>query len=75
MLFRSKERHANWLRELASHVNQVWSYANGLGYKVSHRERRFISAVEIDGYTLGATNPERALHQTDRVAAFPVTRH
>jgi putative transposase len=49
---RLKDRHANWLRGLAFHVNQVWNYANELGYKVWQREQRFISAVEIDRYSI-----------------------
>jgi hypothetical protein len=59
---RLKDRHASWLRDLAFHVNQVWNYANELGYKVWQRERRFISAVEIDRYTAGATKEGLPLH-------------
>jgi putative transposase len=59
---RLKDRHASWLRDLAFHVNQVWNYANELGYKVWQRERRFISAVEFDRYTAGATKEGLPLH-------------
>lgn len=52
---RLKDKHAPWLRESAFHVNQVFNYANELGYKVWQREQRFIGSDEIDRYTAGAT--------------------
>jgi putative transposase len=44
---RLKDRHATFLREQAYHVNQVFNYANELGFKVWQREHRFIGSDEI----------------------------
>jgi IS605 OrfB family transposase len=59
---RLKDRHASFLREQAYHVNQVFNYANELGYKVWQREHRFIGSDEIDRYTKGATKEGLPLH-------------
>jgi putative transposase len=59
---RLKDRHATFLREQAYHVNQVFNYANELGFKVWQREHRFIGSDEIDQYTKGATKEGLPLH-------------
>jgi len=59
---RLKDKHAAALRDLAFHVNQVWNYCNELSFKVWERERRFLSAYDIDRYTAGATKEGLPLH-------------
>jgi putative transposase len=73
---RVKDKHATVLRDRAYHVNQVWNYANELSFKVWQRERRFISAYEIDDYTAGATKEGLPLHSqtVQAISAELVTR-
>lgn len=73
---RLKDKHASALREKAFWVNQTWNYCNELSFKVWSRERRFISAYEIDQYTSGASKEGIPLHsQTiQAVSAELVTR-
>ena len=47
--------HAFW-------ANQVWNYSNELSFKVWQRERRFLSAYDLDRYTSGATKEGIPLH-------------
>ncbi|QBE67547.1 transposase [Pseudoduganella lutea] len=52
---RLKDKHATALQAMARDVNFVWNYVNDLSFKVWQRERRFLSAYDIDKYTAGAT--------------------
>jgi putative transposase len=61
---RLKDKHAVALREQAYHVNQVWNYCNALSFQIWERERRFISAYDIDAYTAGAGKEGLPLHST-----------
>lgn len=61
---RLKDKHADVLREKAFHVNQVWNYCNELSFKVWTRERRFLSAYDIDAFTAGAVKEGLPLHST-----------
>jgi IS605 OrfB family transposase len=49
---------------MAQDVNFVWNYCNDLSFKVWQRERRFLSAYDIDKYTAGATREGLNLHST-----------
>lgn len=59
---RLKDKHARLLSEQAYWVNQVWNYSNELSLKVWQRERRFLSAYDLDKYTSGATKAGIPLH-------------
>ena len=59
---RLKDKHADALAAMARDVNFVWNYANDLSYRVWQRERRFLSNVDIDKYTAGATKAGLNLH-------------
>ena len=59
---RLKDKHAPWLRELASEVNLVWNYVNDLSFKVWERERRFVSAFNLHPYVKGASHAGLNLH-------------
>lgn len=61
---RLKDKHAAALQAMAQDVNLVWNYANDLSFKVWQRERRFLSAYDIDKYTAGATREGLNLHST-----------
>jgi putative transposase len=73
---RLKDKHAPVLRERAYHVNQVWNYCNELAFRVWDRERRFLSAYDIDRYTAGATKAGLPLHSqtVQAISAEFVTR-
>jgi IS605 OrfB family transposase len=73
---RLKDKHADELRELAYHVNQVWNYCNDLSFKILQREQRFASAYELDTYTAGAVKEGLPLHSTtvQSISAEFVTR-
>jgi putative transposase len=59
---RLKDKHAKFLRAMASDVNMVWNYVNDLSYKVLQREHRFVSAYDLDKYTAGVTKEGLSLH-------------
>jgi putative transposase len=73
---RLKDKHASALREKAFWVNQVWNYCNDLSHKVLQRERKYLSAGDMDRYTSGASREGVPLHsQTiQAVSAEYVTR-
>jgi len=52
---RIKDKHCKLLDQLASEVNFVWNYANGLGFKHLKRKVEFLSAFDIVKYTKGAS--------------------
>ena len=49
---RIKDQHAKVLQQLASEVNLVWNYVNELGFKYLKRTDKFLSAYDINAYTL-----------------------
>ena len=61
---RIKDKHAAALKDKAYHVNQVWNYVNALSFQVWERERRFMSAYDLDAYTAGAVKEGLPLHST-----------
>ena len=73
---RLKDKHAKVLSEKARAVNQVWNYCNELSFKVFERERRFLSAYDLDRYTAGATREGLPLHSqtVQAISAEYVTR-
>jgi transposase len=61
---RLKDKHATALQAMARDVNFAWNFCNDLSFKVWQRERRFLSAYDIDKYTAGATREGLNLHST-----------
>jgi putative transposase len=59
---RLKDKHAKFLRELASDVNFVWNYCNELQIAMFNRERRFLSGYDFAKFTRGATKEGLHLH-------------
>jgi len=59
---RIKDRHAKQLGNLAEEVNLVWNYVQELALKVLERERRFISAFDVQPYVRGAGKAGLSLH-------------
>jgi putative transposase len=52
---RIKDKHAVSLSAMAREVNLVWNYCNELSLKISERERRFASGIELQRYLNGAS--------------------
>jgi hypothetical protein len=52
---RLKDKHANFLNDLAREVNFVWNYCNDLQITMFNRERRFLSGFDFSNFTRGAT--------------------
>ncbi|MCC5613472.1 transposase, partial [Nostoc sp. CHAB 5834] len=73
---RVKDKHAAALRAMACEVNLVWNYCNELGAKVLERERRFISAFEMQKFLNGASKEGLGIGSAvfQEVAAEFVTR-
>jgi transposase len=46
---RLKDKHAQYLRDLASEVNFVWNYCNELQITMFNREHRFLSGYDTAG--------------------------
>jgi putative transposase len=59
---RLKDKHAKFLRHLASEVNFVWNYCNELQITMFNRERRFLSGFDFAKFTRGATKEGLHLH-------------
>jgi IS605 OrfB family transposase len=59
---RLKDKHAKFLRDLASEVNFVWNYCNELQITMFNRERRFLSGYDFAKFTRGATKEGLRLH-------------
>ena len=59
---RVRDTHVSWLRARARDVNFVWNYDQEVGLKVLERECRFLSSVELDAFTAGATLDGLELH-------------
>lgn len=73
---RLKDKHAQWCRARAAEVNFVWNFCNETSAKVFERERRFISAYDLDALTSGATKEGLGLHSqtVQAISAEYVTR-
>lgn len=73
---RIKDKHAQYLSELAREANLVWNFVNELSIKVFQRERRFMSGYDLQKYTNGASKEGLRLHsQTiQAIAAEYATR-
>ena len=59
---RIKDKHAKQLRTLAEEVNLVWNYTQELALKVLERERRFMTAFDVQPYVRGAAKAGLKLH-------------
>jgi IS605 OrfB family transposase len=59
---RIKDKHARQLRALAEEVNLVWNFTQELALKVLDRERRFITAYDVQPYVRGAGKAGLRLH-------------
>lgn len=59
---RIKDRHAPFLLRQSREVNMVWNYSQEISLKVLGRERRFMSAYDLDQMTSGATKEGLSLH-------------
>jgi hypothetical protein len=59
---RVRDKHADFLLNLAYWVNFVWNYINALSLQVLMREGRFLSKYELDEFTAGATKEGLPLH-------------
>jgi putative transposase len=59
---RLKDKHAQFLRDLAREVNFVWNYCNDLQITMFNRERRFLSGFDFAKFTGGATKEGLPLH-------------
>lgn len=59
---RIKDRHAKQLRELSEEVNLVWNYTQELALRVLERERRFMTAFDVQPYVRGAGKAGMKLH-------------
>jgi putative transposase len=52
---RLRDKHAKVLDALARECNFVWNYCNELSVKYFERERKFLSAYDLQHYTKGST--------------------
>lgn len=59
---RIKDKHASALRALAEEVNFVWNYTQELALKVLERERRFMTAYDVQPFVRGAGKAGLQLH-------------
>src|SRR6266478_6649792 len=59
---RLKDKHAQFLRDLAREVNFVWNYCNELQMTMFNRECRFLSGYDFAKFTRGATKEGLNLH-------------
>ena len=59
---RVKDRHAEWLSQLAREVNTVWNFCNDLQIRVFDRERKFLSGFDFWPYLKGCTRGDAALN-------------
>jgi IS605 OrfB family transposase len=73
---RLKDKHAPWLRELASEVNFVWNYLNETSHRAIERHARFLSGFDLDKLTAGATKEGLKLYSqtVQAISAEYVTR-
>ena len=51
---RLKDKHAPLLRQQASAVNYVWNYCNDLSVRYFDRNKKFLSAYDLQDYTNGS---------------------
>jgi IS605 OrfB family transposase len=58
---RVKDRHVDWLSQLAREVNTVWNYCNDLQGRVFERERKFLTGYDFWPYLKGSTRGDCAL--------------
>ncbi len=60
--FRLKDKHAPALLEASRWVNFVWNYCNETAVRMFERERKFVTKVDLDRLTSGATREGIPLH-------------
>lgn len=52
---RLKDKHSKVLLSLAREVNLVWNYINDLSYTYFKKEKKFLSAFDLNQFTTGST--------------------
>jgi IS605 OrfB family transposase len=67
---RIKDKHAAALQGLAHEVNLVWNYTQELALRMLERERRFISAFDVQPYVRGAGKAGLGLHSHSIQAVY-----
>lgn len=55
---RIKDKHSKVLLSLAREVNFVWNYINDLSYNYFKKEKKFLSAFDLNIFTTGSTEKQ-----------------
>ena len=52
---RVRDKHAKLLREMSAETNQVWNFANDLGYHMIRERGHWMTGFDYSAYTVGAS--------------------